>query len=29
MGAFATRAAAEARASDTARFGLPVVVITE
>jgi rare lipoprotein A len=29
MGAFATRAAAEARASDTARFGLPVVIITE
>lgn len=29
MGAFATRAAAEARASDTARFGFPVVIITE
>ena len=29
MGAFATRSAAEARASDTARFGLPVVIITE
>jgi len=29
MGAFATRSAAEARASDSARFGLPVVIITE
>jgi rare lipoprotein A len=29
MGAFATRAAAETRASDTARFGFPVVIITE
>ena len=29
MGAFATRSAAEARASDAARFGLPVVIITE
>jgi rare lipoprotein A len=29
MGAFATRSAAEARASDTARFGFPVVIITE
>ncbi len=29
MGAFATRAAAAARASESARFGFPVVVITE
>ena len=29
MGAFATRSAAEARASDAARFGLPVVIVTE
>jgi rare lipoprotein A len=29
MGAFATRSAAEARASDASRFGLPVVIITE
>ena len=29
MGAFATRSAAEARASDSARFGLPVVIVTE
>jgi rare lipoprotein A len=29
MGAFATRSAAEARASDSARFGLPVIVVTE
>jgi rare lipoprotein A len=29
MGAFATRSAAEARASDTARFGFPAVIITE
>ena len=29
MGAFATRSAAEARASDSARFGYPVVIITE
>jgi peptidoglycan lytic transglycosylase len=29
MGAFATRSAAEARASDAARFGLPIVIITE
>ncbi len=29
MGAFATRAAAEARASGATRFGLPVVIITE
>ncbi len=29
MGAFTTRSAAEARASDTARFGIPVVIITE
>jgi rare lipoprotein A len=29
MGAFATRSAAEARASDSARFGFPVVIITE
>ncbi len=29
MGAFATRSAAEARASDTARSGFPVVIITE
>lgn len=29
MGAFATRAAAAARASDSARFGFPVVVVTE
>ncbi|MGA7869865.1 MAG: septal ring lytic transglycosylase RlpA family protein, partial [Candidatus Binatus sp.] len=29
MGAFATRSAAEARASDSARFGLPIVIVTE
>jgi rare lipoprotein A len=29
MGAFATRSAAESRASDSARFGFPVVIITE
>ena len=29
MGAFASRSAAEARASDSARFGLPVVIVTE
>lgn len=29
MGAFATRSAAEARASDSTRFGYPVVIITE
>src|SRR5208282_4000597 len=29
MGAFATRSAAEARASGATRFGLPVVIITE
>jgi rare lipoprotein A len=29
MGAFATRSAAEGRASDSARFGLPIVIITE
>ena len=29
MGAFANREAAEARASDSAQFGLPVVIITE
>lgn len=29
MGAFATRAAAEARASDSARFGLPIVIVSE
>jgi rare lipoprotein A len=29
MGAFATRSAAEARASDASRFGLPVVIVTE
>jgi rare lipoprotein A len=29
MGAFATRDAAEARASDSARFGLPVAIVTE
>jgi rare lipoprotein A len=29
MGAFATHSAAEARASDTARFGFPAVIITE
>ncbi len=29
MGAFATRAAAEARASDSARFGLPIIIVTE
>ena len=29
MGAFATRSAAEARASDAARFGLPVMIVTE
>jgi rare lipoprotein A len=29
MGAFATRSAAAARASDSARFGLPVIIITE
>jgi rare lipoprotein A len=29
MGAFATRSEAEARASDSARFGLPIVIITE
>ncbi len=29
MGAFATRSAAEARASDSARFGLPVMIVTE
>jgi rare lipoprotein A len=29
MGAFATRSAAETRASDSARFGFPVVIITE
>jgi rare lipoprotein A len=29
MGAFATRSAAEARASDSARFGFPAVIITE
>jgi len=29
MGAFATRSAAEARASDAARFGLPIVIVTE
>jgi rare lipoprotein A len=29
MGAFATRSEAEARASDSARFGFPLVIITE
>jgi len=29
MGAFATRSDAEARAADSARFGLPVVIVTE
>jgi rare lipoprotein A len=29
MGAFASRSAAEARASDATRFGLPIVIITE
>jgi rare lipoprotein A len=29
MGAFATRSAAETRASDSARFGLPVMIVTE
>jgi len=29
MGAFATRSAAEARAADSTRFGLPVVIVTE
>lgn len=29
MGAFATRSAAETRASDSTRFGYPVVIITE
>lgn len=29
MGAFATRSAAEARASGSARFGLPVIIVTE
>ncbi len=29
MGPFATRSEAEARASDSARFGFPVVIITE
>jgi rare lipoprotein A len=29
MGAFATRAAAETRASDSAHFGLPIVIVTE
>jgi rare lipoprotein A len=29
MGAFATRSAAESRASDSARFGLPVMIVTE
>ncbi len=29
MGAFASRSAAEARASDSARFGLPVVIVSE
>ena len=29
MGAFASRSAAEARASESARFGLPVVIVTE
>jgi len=29
MGAFASRSAAEARAADSTRFGLPVVIITE
>jgi len=29
MGAFATRSAAESRASASARFGLPVVIVTE
>jgi rare lipoprotein A len=29
MGAFATRDAAEARASDSARFGLPIVIVSE
>jgi rare lipoprotein A len=29
MGAFATRSAAEARASAAARFGFPVVIVTE
>jgi len=29
MGAFATRSAAETRASDSTRFGFPVVIITE
>ena len=29
MGAFATRSAAAARASDSARFGLPIVIVTE
>ncbi len=29
MGAFATRSAAAARASGSARFGLPVVIVTE
>jgi rare lipoprotein A len=29
MGAFATRSAAETRASEASRFGLPVVIITE
>jgi rare lipoprotein A len=29
MGAFASRAAAEARASESARFGLPIVIVSE
>jgi len=29
MGAFASRSAAEARASESARFGLPVVIVSE
>jgi cell division protein FtsN len=29
MGVFATHSAAEARASDSARFGLPIVIVTE
>ena len=29
MGAFPSRSSAEARASDSARFGLPVVIVTE
>ncbi len=29
MGAFASRSAAEARASDSARFGLPIVIVSE